>query len=595
MMKIFLTIGFLSFLLAFNLNAQVVSKYIVVDQFGYRPNDDKIAIVRNPSVGNDSNESFTPGSQYALVNEMNSTQVYLGGLDIWNNGAVDISSGDKVWWFDFSSFTTEGSYFVLDIANNVKSFSFDIRADVYDDAFKHASRYFYYQRSGYPKALPYAETGWTDGASHLGVLQDKECRYHLSPNDESTEKDVHGGWYDAGDFNKYTTWTASYIDQMLIAFEERPEVWTDDFGIPESNNGVPDILDEAKWGLDHLLRLQFDDGGFTALVDAAHASPPSSGTAQSLYGEKTTGATLRACAALAHASTIFKIAGNECYADTLLTASLNAWVWADTNPNEVWNNQGTGIGAGEQEVDDYGRLMFKLDASMRLFEATGESIYQDFFDANYLSNHMMEWYFVYPYEHYQQEVLLNYTTLPGATPSVINTIRSRFDTGMNGDNNFVAYIDKVSAYNAYLGTHTWGSNNVHSMQGLQFHEFIKYNIDPTKNNSALNAALGHINYIHGVNPLGQCYLTNMGAYGAEQSSTQLYHTWFSNNSPLWDEMGVSQYGPPPGFLVGGANEQYSFQTFVSGYINQTSPLTRFQFKMEAGDIDAGDICLYGIN
>ena len=46
---------------------------------------------------------------------------------------------------------------------------------------------------------------------------------------------------------------------------------------------------------------------------------------------------------------------------------------------------------------------------------------------------------------------------------------------------------------------------------------------------------------------------------------------------------------------GDGNEQYSFQTFVSGYINQTSPLTRFQFKMEAGDIDAGDICLYGIN
>ena len=46
---------------------------------------------------------------------------------------------------------------------------------------------------------------------------------------------------------------------------------------------------------------------------------------------------------------------------------------------------------------------------------------------------------------------------------------------------------------------------------------------------------------------------------------------------------------------GDGDEQYSFQTFVSGYFNQTSPLTRFQFKMESGDIDAGDICLYGIN
>jgi len=46
---------------------------------------------------------------------------------------------------------------------------------------------------------------------------------------------------------------------------------------------------------------------------------------------------------------------------------------------------------------------------------------------------------------------------------------------------------------------------------------------------------------------------------------------------------------------GDGNEQYSLQTFVSGYFNQTSPLTRFQFKMESGNIDAGDICLYGIN
>ena len=45
---------------------------------------------------------------------------------------------------------------------------------------------------------------------------------------------------------------------------------------------------------------------------------------------------------------------------------------------------------------------------------------------------------------------------------------------------------------------------------------------------------------------------------------------------------------------GDGNEQYSFNTFVAGYFNQTTPLTRFQFKMESGNIDAGDICLYGI-
>jgi len=45
---------------------------------------------------------------------------------------------------------------------------------------------------------------------------------------------------------------------------------------------------------------------------------------------------------------------------------------------------------------------------------------------------------------------------------------------------------------------------------------------------------------------------------------------------------------------GDGDEQYSFNTFVAGYFNQTTPLTRFQFKMESGNIDSGDICLYGI-
>ncbi len=91
---------------------------------------------------------------------------------------------------------------------------------------------------------------WADG---FNFSQDEYTRLFSAKNDSSTEKDLKGGWFDAGDYNKYTKWTADYIETMLLTFEENPEVFSDDYGIPESGNGVPDILDEAKWGINWLL------------------------------------------------------------------------------------------------------------------------------------------------------------------------------------------------------------------------------------------------------------------------------------------------------------------------------------------------------
>lgn len=59
---------------------------------------------------------------------------------------------------------------------------------------------------------------------------------------------------------KYTSWTAGYVQEMMATYIQNPSVFTDDFNIPESNNGIPDILDEAKWGLDWLKRMQNSDG-----------------------------------------------------------------------------------------------------------------------------------------------------------------------------------------------------------------------------------------------------------------------------------------------------------------------------------------------
>jgi hypothetical protein len=324
--------------LALSSGAQNISKNIIVDQFGYLPDATKIAVIKNPQTGFDANEKFSPGANYAVVDALSKEKVFTAAPKAWNNGATDASSGDKAWWFDFSTVTAIGKYYILDVDQNLRSFDFQISPAVYNDVLKHAVRTFFYQRVGFAKEEKYAGKEWADGASHIGPLQDKNCRLFNKKSDATTERDVSGGWYDAGDFNKYTRWTADYVMEMMYAYLENPSAWTDDYNIPESGNGIPDLLDEAKWGADHLLRLQNEDGGVLSVVGVSHASPPSAAKGQSLYGPASTSATLNSAAAYAFASKVFSSLGLADYAEQLKTSAVKAWVWAEANPKVLFRN-----------------------------------------------------------------------------------------------------------------------------------------------------------------------------------------------------------------------------------------------------------------
>ncbi len=136
-----------------------LSPYLVVDQFGYLTDSEKIAVVRDPVTGWDAAESFTPGASYALVDAASDEQVLTGTVAPWGAGAEDPSSGDRAWWFDFSSVTAPGSYYVLDVEQQVRSPVFRITDTVYREVLRHALRSFFYQRAGQDKALPHAEQG----------------------------------------------------------------------------------------------------------------------------------------------------------------------------------------------------------------------------------------------------------------------------------------------------------------------------------------------------------------------------------------------------------------------------------------------------
>jgi len=545
---------------------QAVSKYIVVDQFGYTTSAKKVAVIRDPQTGYDAAESFTPSNNYTLVDANSLNTVFNGTLTAWNNGAIDSTSGDKAWWFDFSSVTTPGSYYVLDVDNNVRSFQFAISDTVYKNILKAAMRMYFYQRAGFAKEAKYAGIGWADGASHLGPLQDKNCRAYNAKTDIKTEKDLHGAWYDAGDLNRYTPWTADYVITLLKTYNENPSVFSDDYNIPESGNEIPDIIDEIKWGMDWLLRMNQANGSSLSALGCSHASPPSSATGQSIYGMANTISTFRSASAFALGATTYRKLDPSkfgIYADTLQARAIKAWKWGMANPSVKFNNGGsTGIGAGNQETDSLGRFTAKMGAALYLYELTADTSYLNVFEKYYKSFPLFQWYyFVSQYFDEGQDLQFYYLSLPKINTKVVTDIRTYLKTAYNKPGDYVGKLkNQADPYRAYILEYNWGSNQYKSNYGLSFWRLQKYDIEKTNKDFYINSAEEYLHYIHGVNPLQLVYLTNMSSYGAEKSANEMYHTWFCDGSAKWDRVGKSTYGPAPGYVPGGANVFYDWSS-----------------------------------
>jgi len=544
-----------------------VSPYIVVDQFGYPTSSEKIAVIRAPQTGYDAASAFTPGTSYALVNAGSGARVLTAAPVTWNAGATDTSSGDKAWWFDFSAVTAAGSYYVLDADRGVRSYTFSISDPVYRDVLVQAVRMLFYQRAGQNKDAAHAGAGWTDAASFVGALQDHQCRLFSDKNNAATERDVWGGWYDAGDLNKYTSWTAGYVETLLRAYAENPAAFTDDTNIPESGNGVPDVLDEARWGLDYLARLQATDGSVLSIVGEPGASPPSSATGPCLYGPASTSATLATAAAFGMAARVLRLpalASLNTAADGYLTRAASAWTWAAANPAVTFKNNdsasgSSGLGSGQQETDDYGRLVDKLDAAAQLFAATGDATYRAFFDANYSQLHLISYgNYVAPWDMQGQDAALDYADATGATSTVASAIRAAYRAGAEATGNLGGVLANQDPYLAYMPTYTWGSNSVKSNVGDLLAALVVHKLDSAMDADVLRAAARFVHYLHGTNPLSIVYLTNMYAHGAENCANEMFHTWFADGSALWDRVGTSTYGPPPGYLTGGPNPSYDW-------------------------------------
>jgi endoglucanase len=542
---------------------------IVVDQFGYPVKSKKIAVIRDPQVGFDSSAAFVPSGSYALIELSTGNVVKKGSPVVWKGGATDPTSGDKAWWFDFSEVEVPGRYAVVDLEKGVRSADFSIGNHVYRDVMKHALRVFFYQRAGFEKSPEFAGKPWADKASHLGPGQDPESRPwsegRLSLFAKSSTKDLRGGWYDAGDFNKYTSWTARYIITLLHAYEEYPQAFSDDYGIPESGNGIPDILDEVKWGLDWLVRMQNSDGSLLCVQGLDGASPPSEAHGASYYGPPTTSATLMGAAAFAYASKVF-IARPEQdfrqFADDLKRRARAAWTWASANPNVFYYNNddskqpgSKGLASGQQEMTAIERLRAQFEAAVYLFEMTNDEQFKAFADANFGS--LLPQWGASMWEVDALDSLLYYARLPGATADVAKSIRINILANLSrAAESFEGSLRQTDPYRAPMKDYTWGSNKGKAMQARLYQLAALYSTDPKMSEIGSAAASEYVHYIHGVHPLGLVYLTNMAPAGASHSASTMWHTWFAYGT-RWQQVKQGLPGPPPGFLVGGPNPQFA--------------------------------------
>jgi endoglucanase len=180
--------------------------------------------------------------------------VFAGAPQLWSDGAVRTQSGDRGWWFDFSAVVEPGSYYIVDVERDIAGGRFEIADDVYDDVLDAALRMFWFKRANTPHPESLAGP-WSDEAAYVGPGQDTEARSVDDPDNAATTLDLSGGWFDAGDTGKYVTFASEPVHQLLTAYERNPAVFDDAVGIPESGNGIADVLDEVRWEIEWLERM----------------------------------------------------------------------------------------------------------------------------------------------------------------------------------------------------------------------------------------------------------------------------------------------------------------------------------------------------
>jgi hypothetical protein len=551
-----------------------VTPQITIDQFGWRPAARKVAILAQPVKGQNAGVAYRPGRSFEVIDVADGRVVFRGHLTPWNGGAVSELAGDRVWFADFSPLQAPGAYRLRDPENRVVSSPFRIADDVYAPVLRDAVRVFYFQRSG--TAIDERHGGpWNHGAAHVGPGQDREAPFTRGGTSLGDPRDVSGGWFDAGDLNKYVPYLETTLFDLLWAYELNPAAFGDDTNIPESGNGVPDLLDEVKWELDWLLRMQDSDGGvFNRVAGRSFDNgpgDPSGDTQPRFRTAKTTWATAIAAASWGRAARVYRGFDSTLpgYADRLLDAARRAWAYLEAHPS-IDPPDGTDgdatLAASPAGSTPNGDRAARVYAAAELFRTTGEPAFRDFVDrwatdleatSDNGMHPLAAGALVEPINHAAlTQALFTYATAEGASRSVTGPFAEvlgrtaemiRRATG-GPDDPYLAYH--------YEGHYCWGSSRSKAHWGRVLLMAMALGVNPERHDDYRAIVAGYLHFLHGRNPLSLCYLTAMERAGGDRCVSEIYHQWFRDGSPLFDGKG-SRFGPPPGYLAGGPNKFFS--------------------------------------
>ncbi len=503
---------------------------IRLNQIGFYPDAPKVAVIATEAEGEFS--LFTPGMK---------EKVYTGQI---TGPQVSSLSGKKTWIADFSEFRKPGTY-ILVVPGLEPSHPFEIRPAVHREVAVGALKGFYFQRMSTELPEQYAGK-WSRPFSH------PDTNVLIHPSAATGERPAGmaiaspGGWYDAGDYNKYIVNSGITVGTLMALYEDFPEYFNGlETNIPESGNAIPDLLDEALWNLRWMLTMQDpNDGGVyhkCTTADFEGFVKPEQANAQRYVVQKSTQAALDFAAAMAQAARVFRAFEAQLpgFADECLEAAQRAWQWAQANPNVIYDQNKlneqfdpditTGAYGGTELKDEF------LWAATELYITTGDESY---FQAAAL----------FPQEgitvqNWGDVRTMAYFTLLRHEDRWTPAARSRGDELKE---RFAAFADALirnTERQAYLApvendadNFEWGSTAVCANQGIA----LIYAFRLTKDQKYLDYALANLDYLLGRNPTGYSFVTGYG------DKTPLH----PHHRPSETD-GVAE--PVPGLLVGGPN------------------------------------------
>jgi endoglucanase len=454
---------------------------------------------------------------------------------------VDISSGQNVHTLDFSAYHKPGQDYTI-TADGETSRPFDISAGIYDQLPADALKFYYTQRSGV-EILDSLRPGYGRPAGHVGVAPNQgDVSVPCQPGVCDYALNVKGGWYDAGDHGKYVVNGGISVFQLMAAYERDKAAFKDgQLNIPESGNGRPDILDEARWEQEFLLSMQVPDGkpfagmahhkihdrNWTGLPLLPHLDPQP----RELH-PTSTAATLNLAATAAQAARLFA-PYDAAFAARNLKAARKAWAAAKANPDRYADpNDGTGGGAYNDDnvTDEF------YWAAAELYITTGE---KEFRDSVLASPHHtgdiwrdrgFDW------GNTAQLGRLDLATVPNALPDRARVRQSVIE----GAEKYLA-IQRAHPYGLPYNPpdFDWGSNNL----VLNNMVVMATAYDLTGQEKYRSAVREGMDYILGRNALNQSYVTGYG----EVASKNQHSRWYAH------QLDPALPNPPRGTLAGGPN------------------------------------------